>query len=189
MEVGQEAGDHQDALVDVRLVGEHPGGVEAFQQHGAGRLVVVEQADRPVAGPQAQGDRLALALVVADLELEHRRGAVGAVDREDQGADAVHGRPGEAQLPAVQEPRGEVWEGGDEGPPGLLVELDLCLGEFRGDVDHSSHGSGVRGGRAPVFRASRDRYGSRTTLPVVTRFSRARWASAARDSGKRCTAG
>src|SRR5690606_5389800 len=183
---GQEAGDHQDAVARGGHARQHPGGVQAFQEHGAGGLVVVEQADRAVAVPRAQRDRFARALVVADLQLQHRRGAVRAVHRDDQGADAVQGPPGDAQLPALHERRGQPRQGGDEGAARLLVEPDLGGGQSGRDIDHGPHGSAPRRTR---HRGEGCPCGSSTTCPVVARPSRARWAAAAPASGKRCTAG
>ena len=90
-QVGQEVGDDEGGFVGVGVVGQHPGVVEAFQEHGSRGGVVVEEVYRVVAVPDAQGGRFALALVVQELEFEDGVGVVGAEDREDQGCHAVHG--------------------------------------------------------------------------------------------------
>lgn len=69
-----------------------------------GDRVVVEEADRAVAVPQAQGDGFVGALLVEELEFEGGRGAVGpADDGQDQRGDAVHRGAVRSELPALQE--------------------------------------------------------------------------------------
>lgn len=143
-EVRQQVGYDEDGLAGVGQVRQHAVRVQAFQQHGAGCLVVVEQTYRPVAGPQAQGDRLALALLVAELELQHGRRAVRAADRQDEGADAVHRRSVEAQLPALQEARRQIRQSGHEVPARGSVVLLLRGRQPARNVNHASDVTGVR---------------------------------------------
>ena len=89
-QVGEEVCDDEDGVAGAGQGGEHAGGVEAFQEHGVGGRVVVEEADRAVAVPQAQGEGLSGALLVEELEFEDGRGAV-LQDGQDERGDPVHG--------------------------------------------------------------------------------------------------
>ncbi|CAM5714979.1 hypothetical protein SHIRM173S_08660 [Streptomyces hirsutus] len=97
--------------------------------------------------------RFALALLVQDLELQHGRCAVRAVDGENQGAHAVHRRAGDPQVPAVEEAGGQAGQPGDEGAARLAVELLLRRREFLGYVDHGEHGSTALTAPARPFRS------------------------------------
>ncbi len=136
--MGEQPGEGEDGLAGVLDVAEHAGRVEAFEEHGARGRVVVEEAYRAVAVPDAQGGRFVLGLLVEDLEFEDGgRAVVAAYHGQDEGGPAVHGGSVEAEVPVVEAVGGEGGQAGDEGAAGVSVVLRLGGGEGVRNVDHT----------------------------------------------------
>lgn len=127
--------------------------VEGLQQHRPGPGVVIEQSDRAVTVPGAQGQGFSLGFGVLGLDLEHRRRAVGATHRHHQGHRPVHALAGHGQSPLVEPSHGQ---GGQPTRPLRAEEggdaLDQGIRHADGADGTVVHGGTPRVGCDPGWR-------------------------------------